>query len=41
MITYNDIMLVIAIISLLICLGQLLVALFTFLDQKREKKHKK
>ena len=38
---YNIIMLVIGIISMLICFGQLLVALFTFLDQKRNKKHKK
>lgn len=40
MTTYEIIMVFLGIISLLICFGQLLIALLTFLD-KRNKKRKK
>lgn len=42
MTTYEIIMVFLGIISLLICFGQLLIALLTFLDDnKRNKKRKK
>lgn len=41
MTTYEIIMVFLGIISLLICFGQLLIALLTFLDNKRNKKRKK
>lgn len=40
MTTYEIIMVFLGIISLLICFGQLLIALLTFLDNKRNKKRK-
>lgn len=41
MTTYEIIMVFLGTISLLICFGQLLIALLTFLDNKRNKKRKK
>ena len=41
MTTYEIIMVFLGIISLLICFGQLLIELLTFLDNKRNKKRKK
>ena len=38
--TYEIIMIILGILGLLICFGQFLIALLTFLD-KRNKKHKK
>lgn len=38
--TYEIIMIILEILGLLICFGQFLIALLTFLD-KRNKKHKK